>query len=235
MVDLSISQLHTLEGCEQNYWFQYVAKFERKKSDALNFGSAYDLLINRLYGDFTGNIYSLRGLDVSYLRKCIETYKPFYKKGMKPQEKGLAELQFSFEGNFYKLNVIAIADLISDELIIDNKTCKSTPKEISPENLEQLITYAWIFGIKNVRVDYLVKLQSPKIVSFTYEVSDNEIEMIKKKFIDGAVKKMELLNGRKAVANPQYQYCWTSACPFWSACELMNGVEIRVPKSGVKL
>ena len=111
-IKLSISQLQTLNGCEQNYWFQYVAGMERVKSEALSFGSAYDLLINRLHGDCSQNIFSIRSEDIPYLRKCIEEYSlTCYTGDGKPQVKDEQYLTFMFRGEIYQIEITCIADL----------------------------------------------------------------------------------------------------------------------------
>lgn len=242
-IKLSISQLHTLNNCEQKFVFDYIIKMDKGvKSDALLFGSAYDKLVTHLYtGAECLMKIRYKGIDFEYLKQCLKAYQDFARStllkepNLNLQAEKITLIPFMYKGEFYNIEVKTIPDIIVNDLIIDNKTTGSTPTAITEQNLEQLITYAWAFDIKKVRIDYLVKLKTPKIKPLDYVVTDLDIEKIKQKFIDGAIRKLELINGAENTYNNQHQYCWTSACPHWSSCEIINDIKIRVPKSGVRL
>ena len=224
--DLSVSQVQTIQNCEQAWAFRYLVKLPEKKSEALEFGLWWDEVVNSLWSVPVPFIFN------PYQKQCVDAYLKHYET---VKETLLVSVQPERIVEFAEVKVIAKPDLIFDDLIVDNKTIKNTPKSIEDNHRLQLIVYSKAFGIRHCRIDYLVKLKTPKIVPIEYLVSDEDYIWAENIFREAFKKKMRIKLGGKAQPNPESPYCYRSSCSYWRECEFLNDLIIRTPKSGVEL
>lgn len=114
-----------------------------------------------------------------------------------------------------------ILDLATEEgALVDHKSTGLTPREPRSADQSQLVGY-WL-GKEAMdkakpsiaRLDYLVTLKTPKIVSFEIAVTDDQ-----KKFLLSQIPKLVMqMEGGNYFANRSNMYCSATGCGYWEIC-----------------
>lgn len=119
-------------------------------------------------------------------------------------------------------NLSGIFDLIDvDDLIVDHKTTGRSPSSEGIADDIQLSTYALAHRAlrgreeKGVRLDYMVRLKEPKVVTITATRTQKDIDRLLKivGFVAAGIKE------KRFYPNPEAQYgCSPKTCGFYDRC-----------------
>jgi len=119
-----------------------------------------------------------------------------------------------------------VIDLVTDQrLLIDNKSTGTTPTEALNADKQQMTGYylgkeALGEEPDKARLDYLVTLKTPKIVSYEVEVTQGQ-----KKFLLGQIPKViKQMESEIYVPNRNSLFCGETKCGYWNKClEVFGG------------
>ena len=245
---LSPSQVRTFLDCQARWWFKYGLQLPESKTSSLALG----LAIHRaLEVNFREKLETHEDLDTlgvvmifrdtwmeqagqtqfagdesqQDLRRLGERLVAKYMDEVAPKIEPAA-VELEVQGEISGVSVQGRVDLQDvDGRLIDIKTASRRPSYVSADYAFQLATYRQITpgASGEVRVDSLVKTQTPQIVQQSYTVGEADLRATQVLF--------PLVHDAMASGiycpNRQSLLCSQRHCSFWKSCEREFGGTIR--------
>jgi hypothetical protein len=264
-IHLSPSQINTFKRCQAVWYFRYIKGIKTPPSAAMMLGSCFDDAVSTNYDqkiqtkedmktddviDAFNKSFGIRKDETDFTLDSKEDTRNDGQRLIKEYQREVApsiqptavqrRYDLKFEGVDWKL--VAISDVETEDLIIDNKTSARSPAEdkknggytLSPDHLFQIYTYG-IARMKidrvvpKLRIDYSIRTKVAKIIqAIVKDITQPDIDYFNK--ITGITyRQMELL--RQDIMPPLpdrgNMLCSKRHCGYWQECQKLFGGNIK--------
>jgi hypothetical protein len=129
------------------------------------------------------------------------------------------------QGVIAGVKVTGYIDLLDvNGCVIDIKTAKARPTNVSPMQRFQVATYSLLTPLARGtgRIDTLVKTKTPQLIQQTFSISGQELKALETLY----PKAQELMRGSVHLPNRHSMMCSRRQCAFWRHCEQRWGGEV---------
>lgn len=244
---LSPSQVRSFMDCQVRWWFKYVLRMKDPQNGNLALGRAVHAALTRNFHQktetredlpITGVLALFReawALELEYtefrddedpaeLAACGAGLISKYMSEVAPTIDP-AEVEIRVAGEIGGVQVQGWIDLLDVEgRIIDIKTAARRPSGIEPDHRFQIATYAQLLAGASgeVRIDTLVKTKTPKVVTQSFQLNDQDVRAIRTLYplAQRAMKAQVYVPNRSSIT------CSRRNCSYWRHCEREWGGEV---------
>jgi len=233
--------------CPAQWMFRYIKNLKQPPSSAMVAGTSYHKGLEVNYGQKIESKKDLKESEVldavstEFDSKIVEVEEPKkVKSSVKDETISISkhyhetiagtiqpkEVEKKIEVTFGNVdyNLIGYVDLITDNgLVIENKTTARTPSSISVDHLIQGSIYAMSEGVNQVRYDYAVKLKTPKVVTLTEQITEEQ-----KAFTLTLLGEVDrAIQNEVFYPNRSNFMCSRKGCGYYRECEKKYGGRVR--------
>jgi putative RecB family exonuclease len=244
---LSPSQVRSFMDCQVRWWFRYILRLKDPQNGNLALGRAVHACLTQNFHQkletredlpITGVLASFREAwaleseltefrddeDPSELAACGAGLVAKYMAEVAPTIDPAA-VEVHVTGEIGRVHVQGWVDLLDVEgRVIDIKTAARRPSGIEPDHRFQIATYTQLLpgASGEARLDTLVKTKTPKIISQSFQVSEQDLLATRTLY----PLAQRVMQAQAFVPNRRSITCSRRNCSFWRHCEREWGGEV---------
>lgn len=246
---LSASRVNTFMRCGMQYLFRYIEGLISPPSGALALGSSFHATIGKDYQqkvetganmrldsylDYYSDDWQERKHEIRWWEGEKEgkfkdqgygLLEAYYNEIALEVQPASVERKFEIEFANKDYSFVGYIDLVDEDgVIVEAKTKATTPPRPQADHKLQVVGYTTGFRSEGkvesgARLDYVVKLKTPKIVSYPFKVSDTEIEF----FLGQVARVGMMIENEVFMPNRTSRLCNQRWCGYSDRCSKMLG------------